>query len=168
MHLPGGPAFLGAIPIENPISGVAVFLDLYQDISGPERVHPPARQKDRVARLHFHRMQMLLHSSLLERLLESIARRSLFYSRIKSRFRSRVRDVPKLRLRFAAKFWRDLTRWMNLERQILLSVQQLGQDWKTGTASPARTVRHVAENLVSIFAPELVQSFPAHRSFMDD
>jgi hypothetical protein len=83
VHLPGGTALLRPIPIVNPISRVAVLLNLYENVAAAERVHSAAREQNRVAGFHFEGVQMLFHFSLFERFREPFLRGSLFYAGVK-------------------------------------------------------------------------------------
>src|SRR4051812_20725750 len=162
MHLTRGTAFLGTIPIVNPIGGVAVLLDLDDDIAGAEGVEPAARQKNRVAGFHFKKVQMLLDASILEGLLELRGSGSFFKARVDPRFRRTIGNEPEFRFRFAAEFFGDAFRRVNLKRQILLRVEELAQDGE------AWSVGNFAENFVAMLRPELVQSRSAQWSFVHD
>src|SRR6476469_3629187 len=110
MHFPRGPAFLRAVPIMNPVSGVAVLLDFHDDVTGAERVHSAAWQKNRVAGLHFERMKVFLQFSLFERFQERRAGHSLGDPGVDSRPGYSISDIPKLGLRFPPEFPGDAAR----------------------------------------------------------
>ncbi len=73
-------------------------------------------------------------------------------------------DVPELGFRFAAELRRDFFRRMNLQRKFFVGVEKFDQQREAlgerarlaCNASPASDFRRLAENLFSMFYPELV------------
>src|SRR5438045_864199 len=150
VHLPRSPPFLRPVPVVNPISRIAVFLDLDQNAAGAESVHPAAWQKHGVAGFDLERLEMPLDFSLPDGFQKRIAGRSLFHAGVKPCFRRGARDVPKLRLRFAPQFFCNRARRMNLKRKIFLRVDQFAEDGKPWG------VGNVSEDFGAMFAPEFV------------
>ena len=55
---------IGAVPIENSISRIAILLDFYEQISSTDRMHPAGREKNGIACLNTDIVDVIDHNSL--------------------------------------------------------------------------------------------------------
>src|SRR6266576_2347799 len=93
---------IDAVPIENTIRGVAVLLDLNQDITGAYGVKSARGKKHGVTSLHRDRVHAFCNCPGTQRLFELLARHGPAQTDVDLGATLRCHHVPKLGLCFAA------------------------------------------------------------------
>ena len=84
-----GPAIKAdAVPVEDPIGGVGVLLDLDDHVSPADGVDPTARDEDGVTFFHGHFVDLLGDVAIAQGLLEGVAGHSAFSGRRRGRYRA--------------------------------------------------------------------------------
>src|SRR5206468_3750987 len=81
-------------------------------------------------RLHRHAMKTIGDGAVFDLQFELRARDAALQSDIQFSTGFRVCDIPHLRFWLAAQYSRELRRWMNLQRKLLLRVENFDQQWK--------------------------------------
>src|SRR6516164_1069715 len=149
--------WIGAIPIEGPVSRIAVLLDFNQQIACAYRMNTACREKDGIAFLNFDPVNVIDHSAIVQSLLKPVARD--WFTKSNEQLGARIRGdhVPKLALRFASQSAGDISRRMNLQRQLLLRIKNFDEQRKTCV------LRNFTEDFPSMLGPQFMQRFPAHR-----
>src|SRR4029077_18518415 len=102
MKLSSLTLIIDSVPIENAISGVAVLLDLDQDVSAADGVKSPGRQENGVPVLRPDRVNTIGDSSRMKGVLELIARHRFSEANENFGIRFRRKNIPKFGLGFAA------------------------------------------------------------------
>src|SRR5690349_10518465 len=77
---------------------------------------------------------------------------------VKLRSRNRRRDIPKFRFRFSAELCGDLFRRVNLQRKLIVRVEEFDEHRKS------RCVSDLAKNRLAVARPKFVQSSITKRS----
>jgi len=97
------------------------------------------------------------HGALAQPLLKPVARD--WFTKSNEQLGARIRGdhVPKLALRFASHSAGNISRRMNLQRQLLLRIENFDKQRKTWV------LRHFTEDFPSMLGPQFMQRFPAHR-----
>src|SRR6516164_1443486 len=149
--------WIGAVPIEGAVSGIAVLLDFDQQITRAYRMNTACRKKNRTARLNGDPMYVIDHGALAQSLLKPVARDWFPKSNEQLGARMRGDHVPKLALRFASQSTGNISRRMNLQRQLLLRIENFDKQRKTWV------LRNFTEHFPSMLGPQFMQRFPAHR-----
>src|SRR5437868_12916338 len=90
------------VPIENAVSGVAILLDLDQEVSGANGVKPSRRHKHGSTALHSDLVNTIGNGSGMKGLLELIALHRFPETDQNLGIRFHRRDVPKFALGVAA------------------------------------------------------------------
>ena len=123
--------WIGAIPIEGPVSRIAVLLDFNQQIACAYRMNTACREKNGIALLNGDPVNVIDHSALAQSLLKPVARD--WFTKSNEQLGARIRGdhVPKLALRFASQSAGNISRRMNLQRQLLLRIKNFDEQWKT-------------------------------------
>src|ERR1700730_11225561 len=88
-------AVIDAVPIEHAVSGVAILLDLDQQITCANCMKPPCRQKHGVAGFDAASMNAVCHCSPIKRMLEFLSREPCAQPDKELGIRSRGGDIPK-------------------------------------------------------------------------
>ena len=149
--------WIGTVPIERAVSGIAVLLDFDQQIACAYRMNTASREKNRIAPPNSDPVNVIDHSALAQPLLKPVARD--WFTKSKEQLGARIRGdyVPKLPLRFACQSAGNISRRMNLQRQLLLRIENFDEQRKTWV------LRNFTEHFPSMLGPQFMQRFPAHR-----
>ena len=153
-----------AVPIENAISRVAVFLNLDEQISPPDRVQPAAGTKKPSPFLTGDAIPDRLPSPSRHRLLESA--RGCTPLRRPAKISAPSSAAAKYHISVFASppsARRHFVRGMDLQGKLFPRVEQLGENGK------ARRLRHVRpEDRIAMFDPQFMQGSPAPRPLPND
>ena len=144
------------IPIEDAIGGVAVLLDLDNEITGSNRVQPAAWEKQRVAGPNRDAMNMRGDIAALYGLNEAVTLTKP-QSDKQLGVLGGIGNIPKLGLRFATELRRQVGWGMDLHRKLLMGIEQFDQQRKS------LALWKVAENISLVILPEIVQSLSTER-----
>jgi len=123
--------WIGSVPIEGPVSRIAVLLDFNQQIACAYRVNTACREKNGIALLNGDPVNIIDHRTLAKPLLKPVARDWVTKSNEQLGARIRGDHVPKLALRFASQSAGNISRRMNLQRQLLLRIENFDEQRKT-------------------------------------
>ena len=150
------------IPIEDAIGGVAVLLDLDNEITGSNRVQPAAWERQRVARPNRDAMNMRGDITALDGLNEAVTGTEEFRSPTNSSacwvasaiYQNSVFASPPNSAARRAGGWTCTESFSWASSNLMSSgISALGK---------------VAENIASMILPEIVQSFSTERSMQDN
>ena len=119
------------IPIEDAIGGVAVLLDLDNEITGSNRVQPAAWEKQRVARPNRDAMNMRGDIAALDGLNEAVTGRRISQSDKQLGVLGGIGNIPKLGLRFATELRGQVGWGMDLHRKLFMGIEQFDEQRKS-------------------------------------
>ena len=124
-----------------------------------------AWQEQRISGLHADTMKALADFAGLDAALELLAGDAAFEAGVDFRPRRGVREIPQFSLWLAAELGRDLRGRMDLQRELVLRVEDFAEDGKT-IVQHARAADEFVEKIfhqpVQIFSRELAVGDDAH------
>src|SRR5437867_7545360 len=141
---------IGAVPIEDPIRGVAVLLDFDQQIAGTDGVKTSCRQKYGVTGFCSNLMDVIGHCSIAQGVFELLARDLVMKSQKKFGARIGVGNVPEFCFCLAAQSAGGSFSWMHLQRKFLVRVEKFDEQRK------ARRGGNIAENRLLPLGPQFM------------
>src|SRR5215471_1060854 len=144
--------WIGTIPIERPVSRVAILLDFEEEVACAYRMHPAGREENGIACLNGDRMNAIDHSSIAQSLPKLVARDRLTKSEEKLGVWIPEGHVPELAFRFASQSAGNIFGRMYLQRQFLLRIENFDEQRKTWS------IGHLSEDFLSALRPQFVQS----------
>src|ERR1700712_3181065 len=115
MQFPTAALAVAPVPIEEPVGGVAVFLNLDDNVSGADRVDAAGGQEHRIACADRDRVELFLDGAVLERFFQLRARALVAQANVEFGGRRGLSDIPEFRLRLASELRRDMRRWVDLQ-----------------------------------------------------
>jgi hypothetical protein len=149
---------IGSVPIERPVSRVAILLDFDQQTACAYRMHTAGWEKNSIACLNGNSVNVIDHGALAKSLLKALSRDRLTKSKEKLGVRMRGGHVPKLALRLASQSAGNIVRRMNLQRQLFLRIEDFDEQRKTWSLG------NLPKDFVSLLGPQFVQSSSAQRA----
>jgi hypothetical protein len=142
-----------AIPVEDTISGIGVLLNFVDEKSGANGVETSGGDEDGLANFWTDGVDLLLDRAIEEGLFEGFARGSFIESDVKFGLGVAVGDVPHFGLGIAAKIICDCLRRVDLDGEVVASVEDLDKEGK------AVAGQAFAEDLFAVPAPKVVEGF---------
>jgi hypothetical protein len=142
--------WIGAVPIERAVSGIAVLLDFDQQIACAYPMNTASREKNGIARLNGDPVNVIDHGALEQSLLKPVVRD--WFPKSNEQLGARIRGdhVPKLALWFASESAGNISRRMNLQRQLLLRIENFDKQRKTWV------LRNFTEHFSSMSGPQFM------------
>jgi hypothetical protein len=119
-----------AVPIEDAVGGVAILLNLDDDISSADCVDAAAGDEDAIPGAYLDSMNGLLHGADRESLLESVPRDTGAQAGEDVAIAVTIEDVPHFGLWLSIKTGRYVGWGMNLHGEALLRVEELEEEGK--------------------------------------
>src|SRR6266566_3120828 len=104
------------IPIKHSIRRIRVLLNFKNHQASANGMDAAAREEHGIACPHVQLLNAIFHGAVMDFLLELLFANSAFQSHIQFCSWNGIRDIPHLRLGFAAQFTRLVWRGMNLQR----------------------------------------------------
>jgi hypothetical protein len=139
------------VPIEDAVSGIAVLLDLKEDVAGANCVKAPARNKNISVRSSRNPMQKLQNLTAREGRFEIDFAHPILETDVDPSAFIRGDKIPELGLRLGKNIDCSCPAGMNLEREGLGRVQDLYKNRKTLGIVP------FAKNFLPVVSPDFVQ-----------
>jgi hypothetical protein len=119
--------WIRSVPIEYPVSRVAILLDFDQQIACAYCMNTAGWEENGIAWFNGNSVNVIDHSALAKALLAAVARGRLTKSKQKLSVGIRRGYEPKLALRLASQPAGNIFRRMHLKRQLLLSIKKLDE-----------------------------------------
>jgi len=120
-----------AIPVEDPIGGVGVLLDLVDEKSGPDGVEATTGNEEVLPFFDGERMNAIFRLAPRESLPEAKFVDSLTHPYVEFRAGFGISDIPDLRLRLAPQFRRDGRRRVDLQGKGVACIENLAKERKS-------------------------------------
>jgi hypothetical protein len=149
---------IGSVPIERPVSRVAILLDFDQQIAGAYGMNAAGRKENGIACLNGNSVNVIDHGALAKSLLKAVPRDRLTKSKEELGVRMRGGHVPKLALWLASQPAGNIVRRMHLQRQLFLRIENFDEQRKTWSLG------NIPKDFVSLLGPQFVQSSSAQRA----